>query len=141
MRTKILIVIVMVLLLSGCTGVLTGGAIRSETIDCSLSTDIEVLRINQLPQACYRDSSLYFTVENTGSSEIRGFMVTLKSDYDLTMKLLGYTPPGDTADHSITFGSQRLEDVQSIRIRPILNSGSNSIICDSAAIEMQIERC
>jgi hypothetical protein len=141
MRTEIITLIVMMALLSGCTGVLTGGAIRSETIDCSLSTDIAVLTINQLPQACYRESSIYFTVENTGSSDIAGFMVTLQADYDLTMKLLGYTPPGDTADHSVTFGSQKLEDVRSMTIRPILRSGSGSIICDAAAIKMELEKC
>lgn len=141
MRTEIIILMVMMALLSGCTGVLTGGAIRSETIDCSLSTDIAVLTINQLPQACYRESSIYFTVENTGSSDIAGFMVTLQADYDLTMKLLGYTPPGDIADHSVTFGSQKLEDVRSMTIRPILRSGSGSIICDAAAIKMELEKC
>lgn len=138
----IIVVLCLALALSGCSATLTGNTVLSEAVfDCSISTDIEIFTINDVPQACYRDNGVYFTVDNMGSSYIEGLTVTIDAEYDLTMDLLEPIRAGGVAEYGLSSGTQKLTNVDSMIIRPIIDSGRGSIVCDAASIKVDLKRC
>jgi hypothetical protein len=138
--TIIIMLALFLLLGTACTITGRSAEVMSDGIvACSLNTDMEFLRLNGLVQACYRENSLYFIVENTGTSQVSGLSVQLESDYNLTMTIKEPIPPGETSQQSISFGSQGISGARSLRIYPL--TGPNRNVCENAAIYTELERC
>lgn len=112
-----------------------------ELVGCSLSTGIDFLRIDNTPQACYKDNRIYFSVENIGSSEISGLLVKLEADYDLTMRLKDELATGSMSQHDLGFGAQSLSGVKLLTVEPMITAGGGSTLCDNAAISVALEKC
>jgi hypothetical protein len=108
---------------------------------CSLNTEIGFLRIADSVQACYKDSGIYFTIENLGSTEISGLSLKLEADYGLTMLVRGSVGPGQTLQQGLGFGSQKLSGVRSLTVYPIVEGISGEDVCVEAAITAPLERC
>lgn len=144
MKTRLVMITMMLALfmLLGTACTITGRSaevMKDEIVACSLNTDMEFLKLNGLVQACYRDNSLYFIVENTGTSQISGISVQLESDYDLTMTIKEPVSPGETSQQSISFGSQGIRGARSLRIYPLI--GPERTVCENAGIYTELDMC
>ncbi len=145
MRVSFIVMLVLglpALLALGCA--ITGqsaSVLEEEIVGCSLNTQIGFLTIGDEVQACYRDSSIYFVVDNTGSNEISGLSVSLESDYDITMNIRTGIDPGVSSPQNLNFGSQKLSGVRSLRVFPMIGSGDSMVVCTGAGISIPLERC
>jgi len=119
----------------------TAEVMDEEIVGCSLNTRIGFLEMNGDAQACYRDTGIYFVIENLGSNRISGLSVRLESDYDLTMVIKGSAVPGETVQQSLNFGSQALTGVRSLTVYPLVGSAEEKSICQGAGITVALERC
>lgn len=128
--------------LTGCT--ITGRSsdvLSEDIVACPLSTRIGFLTINDVVQACYRDSSLYFVVENAGSSQLSGFSVMLEADYNVTMLVKQKVLPGETVQESLNFGSDMLAGIKSLTVYPFVGDEGGMRECAAARITALIEKC
>ena len=122
-------------------------AIAGKTLDtatkaassCSLNTRIDFLKINDQVQACYKDNSIYFAVENLGSDTISGLSVYLESGFNLTMLVKGQIEPGSAKQQSLNFGSQSIADVKSMMLYPVV--GELREVCTDAGVKAVLEKC
>ena len=131
-----------VFLLSGCsiTGQ-TSGVMHDYIISCSLNTQIEMMEVADDVQACYRDNSIYFAVDNTGSTTLSGLSVHLDADYALTMLVRAEAAPGETVQQSLSFGSQKMDGLRSLTIYPLVGGVDNDDLCVEAAITAALHPC
>ncbi|MBW2968481.1 hypothetical protein KY362_08425 [Candidatus Woesearchaeota archaeon] len=130
------------MLLTGCT--ITGKsstAMYGELVDCSLNTDIEILEFDGIQQACYRENSIYFIADNTGTTKITGMNIYLESDYNLNMKVKTIMDPGDTKEQTLHFGTQELTGVKTLTIRPMITIDGEQVTCSDAGIQLLLTRC
>jgi hypothetical protein len=141
-RSLLIIIAIATILIAGCT--ITGNTptmTTEEVIGCSLNTEIDFLTINDRIQACYRGSSIYFAIDNTGSNIVTGLSVYLQSDYNITLLIKGNIDPGESIPQNINFGIQELRDVRSLTVYPLTGDPKNKIVCRNAAIQTEIEAC
>lgn len=117
----------------------TSEVLNEDIIGCSLSTEIGFLTINDDIQACYRESSLYFVIENTGTEMINGLSISLQSDYNITMVIHEEMAPGDIMYQNLNFGTQMLGGVKSLSLLPFI--GENEVFCRDATIQVELDRC
>jgi hypothetical protein len=136
----ILILAAIAMLNIGCaiTGK-TSEVLNENIISCSLNTEIGFLVINDEAQACYRESGLYFVIENTGSEMIHGLSILLYSDYNITMVIHEEMAPGDIMYQNLNFGTQTLGGVKSLTLFPFI--GENEVFCRDATIGVELPRC
>jgi hypothetical protein len=106
---------------------------------CSLNTRIDFLKINDQVQACYKDNSIYFAVENLGSDTISGLSVYLESGFNLTMLVKGSISPGAAKQQSLNFGPQSIADVKSMTLYPVV--GESREVCADAGVKAVLEKC
>lgn len=117
----------------------TSELLNEDIIGCSLNTEIGFLVINDEVQACYRESGLYFVVENTGSEMIHGLSIQLNSDYNITMVIHEEMAPGDIMYQNLNFGTQTLGGVESLTLFPFI--GENEVFCRDATIDIDLPMC
>lgn len=113
----------------------------TDTVSCALNTDIKVLEIDGLQQACYRDHSIYLIVDNSGSNRITGLSVYLESEHNVAMKIKKEINPGEASENSIFFGQQTLEGVKGLTITPIISIDGSEVSCDEAEIKVLLSKC
>jgi hypothetical protein len=139
MRKTILIIIAAIaFFVAGCaiTGK-TSAVLKDEILGCGIDTQIDILKIDDIEQACYKDNGVFFAVENMGSTSISGFSVFLESDYNITMNIRSSLKPGETKQEQLFFGNQKLNGIKSLSISPSIEGN----ICDMAGIRLEIRRC
>lgn len=132
-------VLLFLLVLSGCT--ITGRSselLNDEILSCSLGTGMAFMKIGDVVQACYSDNSIYFAVENMGTTRITGLSVSLESDYPLTMNLHDEVSPGQVSQQSLGFGSQSVAGGK-LTVYPFV--GESRMLCTNAAVSVEIGRC
>ncbi|MFH1064145.1 MAG: hypothetical protein V1729_03635 [Candidatus Woesearchaeota archaeon] len=140
-RISFIAFIALLSLLAGCsiTG-RTAAVLTEEMIGCTINTDMEFLMINDRVQACYRNNSVYFVVDNTGVDMITGLSVNIEADYGLTMLVKTRIDPGQTSQHNINFGNQELAGVRSLKIYPMIGSTTRKL-CTVAGISTELNKC
>ena len=141
-KTTILIIALAIIAFfnTGCT--ITGNSadlLEQDIIGYALNTDIDFLKINGQVQACHKTDTLYFVVENIGTSEISGFSILLESDYNISIVIKENVVPGYTSQQSLNFGSQNLANVKQLTIYPLV--GENNAICRESSITTELEPC
>jgi hypothetical protein len=114
---------------------------RDGIVSCSLNTQIDMMDVAGDVQACYRDSGIYFAVENTGSTALSGLSMHLDADYGLTMLIRSEVAPGETVQQSLSFGSQKMTGVRSLTIYPLVGGVDNDDLCVEAAITAALRPC
>jgi len=116
----------------------SAAVMEEELVGCSLNTRIGFLSIDDIDQVCYRDDSLYFTVENLGSSELSGMMVHLESDYELTMLIKRELGAGEAMQQELLFGQQDMSGARSLTVYPVIGDRT---VCDDSGITIDLKRC
>jgi len=129
-----------VILLAGCsvTGRSTASLVDT-SVGCSLNTKIAFLEIDGRVEACYGENNLYFLIDNLGSEKLRGLRLYLDSDYPVSLLIRKSVRPGGSSQENIDFGMQKIEDIRSLTVSPIV--GDAGVICDEAAISIHIQKC
>ena len=117
----------------------TSKALNEDIIGCSINTDVDFLQINDLVQACHRGSSLYFIIENTGTTQVSGLDVHLLSDYNITMLIKEQIEPGGTSQQNLNFGSQEITGSMSLTIYPAI--GEARTVCRGSGITTMLNKC
>ena len=115
--------------------------LNSDFSSCAAGVDIDVLKINTAVQACYKESSLYFAIENQGSVSLSGFKVILQADYPVSMTIREGLPAKQTSQHNLNFGTQKLTEVKGLKIIPLIKSTAGLRQCAAAGIEIDIRPC
>jgi hypothetical protein len=137
----IMAIVAPVFFLGGCsiTGK-TSEVFTDNIVGCSLNTEIDFLRINGAAQACYRENSLYFVVDNKGINTVTGLSVYLESDYNITMLVRESIGPGESLSQDINFGNQGLRGMRSLTVYPLIGD-AQGIVCSNIGITTDIEEC
>lgn len=138
------IVIASLAIFAGFSGVLITGQTTYATgavDDCSLRGRIDVMAVDGLDMLCYTDSSIIFSIENSGSKDVAGLKIALVADYPAVFDVYGVIAPGDVADQSIYFGEQTLSGVKEVSITPMFTSDAGIEACDALKIGRGLRRC
>jgi len=141
-KIAIIAAVVILFFVAGCGITGKSAAILKDQIEgCGLNTDIDVLKIDDVEQACYKEHSIYFSIENTGSSTISGFSVFLESDYNLTMVVKSTVSPGGTKQEQLFFGSQDLRGVKTLTVYPMIGDPAQRIVCTDSKLTIGMKEC
>jgi len=141
-RSVIIAAVIILFFVTGCS--ITGKSsaiLKDEITGCQINTQLEVLRIGDVEQACYKENSVYFAVENRGSTTITGFSIFLESDYNVSMLVRSSVKPGETKSQQLFFGSQNMDGMKSMIVYPMIGDPAEKIICRDSKLTLELNKC
>ncbi len=100
-----------------------------------MQASLNVIKIAEKPKMCFKDNTLYFTIENNGQIKTTGLKTSFIGDGVYQKDLIKGTIVGEIIDAKVQFVD--IGKIQKIKIIPKITLEGKEIVCPNSGIEIE----
>lgn len=111
------------------------GVVAKEQGGSCEEASLDVIRIAEKPKACFKDNTLYFTIENNGQMKTTGLKVSFIGDTIFQKDMMKGIIVGEIVNADIKFAD--VGNIQKIKIVPKITLEGKENVCPNGGVELE----